>query len=233
MKDVRMVIGSLGFIAFVTIAIAKETAPNPHWLSNGEVKALLASEPPPPAPDSAEDKADLQADIDAQKTRTDAQVDEAKKDANYSVALFTDSITPKITPQCDPVTFHFFDELNVQIGEVVTLSKNHFHRLRPYLGHPDVIHSVFPAGGFSYPSGHSAHSWAFAVVLGQIYPDQAQAFLDRAHQIAQSRVDAGVHYPTDINEGEVLGKEIAKELLAKPEFQKRLQAAKAEIAAQK
>jgi acid phosphatase (class A) len=232
-KDLRLLLGSLGFIAFVTIALAKEQVANPHWLSKGEVKALVASEPPPPAWDSAEDKADLQADVDAQKTRTAAQIDEAKKDANYSVTLFTDAITPKITPQGDPVTFHFFGELNSQIGEVVGVSKDHWHRLRPYLGHPFVIHSVFPAGGFSYPSGHSTHSYAFAVVLGQIYPNQAQAFLDRAHQIAQSRVDAGVHYPTDINEGEVLGKEIAKELLAKPEVQKELQAAEAEVAAQK
>lgn len=233
MKDWRLLLGSLGFIAFVTIALAKDQVANPHWLSKGEVKALVASEPPPPASNSPEDKADLQADLDAQKTRTPAQIDEAKKDANYSVALFTDSITPKITPQGDPVTFHFFDQLNVQIGEVVGVSKDHWHRLRPFLGHPFLIHAVIGAGGFSYPSGHSAHSYAFATILGQIYPDQAQAFLDRAHQIAQSRVDAGVHYPTDINEGEVLGKEIAKELLEKPEFKKKLQAAETEIAAQK
>jgi acid phosphatase (class A) len=215
------------------VAIAKEIVANPHWLSKGEVKALIASEPPPPAPGSAVDKADLQADLDAQNSRTPAQIDEARKDAAYSVTLFTDTITPKITPQTDPVTFRFFDQLNVQIGQIVRESKAHWKRPRPYEGHPDVIHSLFPAGDYSYPSGHSTHSWAFAVILGQIYPDQAQAFLDRAHAIAQSRVDAGVHYPTDINEGEVLGKEIAKELLAKPDFQKRLQAVRAEIAAQK
>jgi acid phosphatase (class A) len=233
MKDVRRFIGSLGFIAFVTVAIAKDGVPNPHWLSEDEVHALVASEPPPPVPGSAEDNADLQADVDAQKNRTPAQVDEAKKDANYSVALFTDSITPKITPQADPVTFHFFGELNSQIGEVVGVSKDHWHRPRPFVGHPSVIHAVIGASGFSYPSGHATHSYAFATILGRIYPARAQSFLHRAHLIAQSRVDGGVHYPTDINEGEVLGKEIAKELLAKPEFQKELQAAEAEIAAQK
>ena len=233
MKDLRLLLGCLAFIAFVTLAIAKEQVANPHWLSKSEVKKLVSSEPPPPAPGSAADKADLQADLDAQNSRTPSQVDEAKKDATYSVALFTDSITPKITPSSNPVTFHFFDELNVQIGEVVKEAKAHWKRPRPYEGHPDVIHSLFPAGDFSYPSGHSTHSYAFATILGQIYPVQAQAFLDRAHLIAQSRVYAGVHYPTDINEGEVLGKEIAKELLAKPEFQKELQAAEAEVAAQK
>jgi acid phosphatase (class A) len=233
MKDVRLLVGSLAFVAFVTVAIAKDGVQNPHWLSHDEIKALVKSEPPPPASGSAEDKADLQADVDAQKNRTPAQIAEAKKDESYSVLLFTDSITPKITPQADPITFHFFGELNSQIGEVVTVSKEHFGRLRPFLGHPLTIRPVFMAAGYSYPSGHSTHSYAFATVLGVIYPAQAQAFLDRAHLIAQSRVDAGVHYPTDINEGEVLGKEIAKELLAKPEFQKELQAAQAEVAAQK
>ena len=58
-------------------------------------------------------------------------------------------------------------------------------------------------------------------------------FLDRAQAIAQSRVDAGVHYTSDIREGEIVGKEIAKELLAKPEFRREMQAAKAEVAAKK
>jgi acid phosphatase (class A) len=233
MKDLRLIVGSLGFVAFVTVAIAKEKAPDPHWLTHDEIKALIKSEPPPPVSGSTEDKADLQADVDAQKSRTSVQIDEAKKDEGYSVRLFTDAITPKITPQTDPVTFQFFDELNAQIAKVVGDSKGHWERLRPFLGHPLTIHPLFLAAGYSYPSGHSTHSYAFATVLGQLYPDQAQAFLDRAHLIAQSRVDAGVHYPTDINEGQVLGKEIAKELLAKPDFQTRLQAAKAEIAAQK
>ena len=128
------------------------------------------------------------------------------------------------------MTFRFFDELNRQIGEAVGVSKDHWKRPRPYLTHPDVIHPLFQAGGYSYPSGHATHAVAFAEILATMFPDRAAAFRDRAHAIAQSRVDAGVHYTSDIQEGEVVGKEIAKKLLAKPAFRHAMQTAEAEVA---
>jgi acid phosphatase (class A) len=233
MLNARLVLGTLGFIAVVTMALAKSAVDDPHWLTNDQIKAIVASEPSPPAPGSDAEKTDLQEEIAAQNNRTSAQIAEAKRDETYSISLFTYMIQPKITPQADPVAFRFFDRVNKQIGKVVRKSKDQWKRPRPYLGHPDVVHSLFPAADYSYPSGHSTHSFAFAVVLGRMFPDQAQAFLARAHQIAQSRVDAGVHYETDIKEGEVVGREIAKEMLANPEFEQELHAARAEVAAQK
>lgn len=233
MKNSRTVLGTLGFVAIVTMAWAKSDVENPHWLTQAQIKAIVASEPPPPASGSAAEKADMESEIEAQTHRTAAQIAEAKLDEGYSVALFTTPIVPQITPQKDPKTFLFFDRVNRQIGEVVGESKEHWHRLRPYQAHPDVIHAIFDAGGYSYPSGHSTHSFAFATVLGEIFPDKAEAFLKRAHQIAQSRVDAGVHYMTDIKEGEVVGKEVAREMNENPEFRQELAAAKEEVAGQK
>jgi acid phosphatase (class A) len=233
MLNLRLVLGSLGFVAIVTMALAKSTADDPHWLTHDQIKAIVASEPPPPAPGSDAEKTDVQEEVAAQNSRTPAQIAEAKRDETYSIALFTYMIQPKVTPRADPVAFRFFDRVNKQIGKVVRKSKDQWKRPRPYQAHPEVIHSLFHVADYSYPSGHSTHSFAFAVVLGRMFPDQAQAFLDRAHQIAQSRVDAGVHYETDIREGEVVGKEIAKEMLANPEFEKEMHAAQAEVAAQK
>jgi hypothetical protein len=233
MNRTRLVLVSLGILACAALAGAKDEVKNPHWLSKSDVAAIVAQIPPPPAAGSDAEKTDLQEEVEAEKTRTPGRIAEAKLDANYSVTLFTNIVGPKLTPQNDPVTFHFFDELNRQIGEVVTVAKNHFARPRPYLAHPDLIHPLFQAGGYSYPSGHATHAFAFAVVLGEIFPDRAAAFTDRAKKIAESRVDAGVHYTSDIREGEVVGDEVAKELLAKPAFQQELKAAEAEVAAQK
>ncbi len=233
MNRFRMLVILAGLVTCAAWAVAKDEVKNPHWLSSSDIDAIVATIPPPPAAGSQAEKEDLQEEIDAQKTRTPERIAEANLDANYSVTLFTNMVGPKLTPQNDPVTFHFFDELNKQIGKVVGAAKDHFKRLRPYLGHPDLIHPLFSAGGYSYPSGHSTHSYAFAIILGQIFPDRAAAFMERARKIAQSRVDAGVHYTSDIKEGEVVGHEIAKELLAKPEFQQALKAAEAEQAGQK
>jgi acid phosphatase (class A) len=72
-------------------------------------------------------------------------------------------------------------------------------------------------------------SYTLAVVLGSVFPDKAQALLERAGQIAHSRVDAGVHYPSDIAEGEVLGKATGAAILATNDFQKDLAEVRAEL----
>jgi len=227
-----ILLAGAGWLGLAGIALAAKENLDPHWLSPQEVNAIVESIPRPPAAGSDAEKADLQEEIAAQKNRTPERIAEAKRDANYSVVLFTNLIGPKIAPQADPVTFHFFNELNGQIGEVVGASKDRFKRPRPYLTHPDVIHPLFTANGWSYPSGHAIHSYAFGTVLAAMFPDKAAAFITRAHAIAQSRVDAGVHYTSDIHEGEIVGREVAKELLAKPAVQTEMKAAEAEVAAQ-
>jgi acid phosphatase (class A) len=72
-------------------------------------------------------------------------------------------------------------------------------------------------------------SFTLAIVLGEIFPDKKQAFLARAAEIAQSRVDAGVHNPSDIAEGEVLGRATGAAILASPAFQADLVEVEAEL----
>ena len=50
-----------------------------------------------------------------------------------------------------------------------------------------------------------------------------------AAEIAQSRVNAGVHYPSDIHEGEVLGKATGAAILASSAFQADLADVQAEL----
>lgn len=219
-------------LAIYIAAPAKDQAQDSLWLTTDEVQAIVKQEPPPPALGSDADKADLKAELDAQNSRTPERIAEAKTDVNLSLALFDNVIGFKITPDSYPQSALLFHDLHKQVDVVIGESKGHWQRLRPYQSHSE-IHSLFTVGGYSYPSGHSTVSFAFAVILGQLFPDKAQAFLDRAHQIAQSRVDAGVHYESDIKEGEVVGKELAKELLAKPGFKAALDAAKKELSQQK
>jgi len=228
----RLVLGLSGLVAIGALAWAKSSVENPHWLTHDDVAALIHEEAPPPAPGSTADQADLQAELAAQNSRTPALIAEARADAGYSVELFTNGFSPRITPQNDPKTFRFFDRFNKQVAEIVGDLKDKWKRLRPYEAHPE-IHALFEAGGYSYPSGHASHSFAFAIVLGRLFPDKAGAFLERARQISQSRVDAGVHYETDIKEGERLGREIAQDLFAKPAFLAEFNAAKGELTEKK
>ncbi len=206
--------------------------PDPHWLSAEELKAIIASVPPPPAPDSPADQADLQTEIDVQNSRTPERSLQARKDASLAMSLFLADVNPALNAENDPKLFFLFKQIGHETSVVNGQSKGRFSRPRPFVAHADVIHPLGTIGGSSYPSGHATAAFCYAVVLGQIFPDKAALFLDDAKRIAQSRVVMGVHYTTDIEEGERDGREVARELLTKPDFLARVAEVKAEVGTQ-
>jgi undecaprenyl-diphosphatase len=66
----------------------------------------------------------------------------------------------------------------------------------------------------SFPSGHTATSFACATVLTALVPRAAPAFYLLALAIGYSRVYVGVHWPLDVVGGAVLGVATALLLLA-------------------
>jgi undecaprenyl-diphosphatase len=66
----------------------------------------------------------------------------------------------------------------------------------------------------SFPSGHSATSFACATVLAFFVPRAAPLFYVLAAAIAYSRLYVGVHWPTDVIVGSLLGVVTALLLLA-------------------
>ena len=58
----------------------------------------------------------------------------------------------------------------------------------------------------AYPSGHATHGMVYAMILAEIAPEQRPALLQRGREIGWNRVIAGVHYPSDIAAGRVLGR---------------------------
>ena len=95
-------------------------------------------------------------------------------------------------------------------GEVFSdLGKAIVARHRPFehqLGPPSSTHS--------FPSGHSATSFAAATVLSSYVPRGRVLFYALATLIAFSRVYNGMHYPTDVLAGAAGGVAIALLLLA-------------------
>lgn len=86
------------------------------------------------------------------------------------------------------------------------LLKNLVERPRPFVDHPELTLLIPAPGGFSFPSGHSASSFAAAGVLfWEKRRPLGGCALVLAALIAFSRAFLCVHYPSDVLIGSLLG----------------------------
>ena len=83
--------------------------------------------------------------------------------------------------------------------------KEFFERVRPCNVLTDVITPVGCAGGFSFPSNHALNNFTAAVFLLRLFPAYKRIFLIVATLISISRVYLGVHYPSDVIGGALIG----------------------------
>ena len=195
---------------------------HPVYLTGTE--RIWSEFPKSPAPGSAIDGTDLLLTLSIQASRTDAQKEEANRDHHYSIKLVTDVIDPSFATDY-PQTFIMLGRADQDAYFINSMLKKANGRPRPYVQHPTLVIPLFTVRDFSYPSGHSSGAELQARLLGRLFPAQADNLLNRARQIADSRVVAGVHYVSDTEAGLALGDLLFAELEAKPRFQKDLAAA--------
>lgn len=79
-------------------------------------------------------------------------------------------------------------------------------RPRPFENHAlKWLRHVGDAHGPSFPSNHAANSFAGAVVLAWFFPELRIPLYILAVLIGLSRIALGVHYPSDVAAGAILG----------------------------
>jgi len=100
---------------------------------------------------------------------------------------------------------------------IYKLLKSNLVRERPYIGHPNIQVGSQPLDRYSFPSGHTLHAVLFSVIAIAWFPVLAAALAPLAVLIALSRVILGLHYPTDVIVGALIGWSLAEiALLAVP-----------------
>lgn len=215
----------LVLLAVPLAALARE----PPYITAQDLD-IVSILPPPVTADSVGGREQLAVVLRAQRSATPERIEQAKRDADESVdAMFAGVLGRALPASALPATTRLFVRLEETGDAVVGPAKAAFKRVRPYLSDPEIKALVRPSVSGSYPSGHSTHITASAIVMGDIVPEKRDAIWERAHDYAWSRVIAGMHYPNDLDGGRLAGTAIAVALRNRPEFKADFEAAKREL----
>lgn len=93
---------------------------------------------------------------------------------------------------------------------IYKLAKSSTKRPRPCNASKDIFRGAAMLDEFSFPSGHTMHAVAFSVVAIVWLPQVTLLVGAFTILVALSRVILGLHYPTDVLLGAMLGYAIAK-----------------------
>ena len=94
-------------------------------------------------------------------------------------------------------------------------AKFHYWAPRPAQLDP-ALPTVFPTPNHpSYPSNRAAITRAPAVVLGHLFPRDAERFRREAEQAAESAVWAGIHFRSDVEAAKAMGEAIGRLVIAR------------------
>jgi acid phosphatase (class A) len=101
--------------------------------------------------------------------------------------------------------FEFIRRISESVEGFIDYLKVYYNRPRPYQLAPAygkrIVRIVPDPRTASYPSGHAFDAYTFACILGNEHPKYAHEFYEIAARIGDSRIVAGVHFPSDIAAG--------------------------------
>jgi len=78
-------------------------------------------------------------------------------------------------------------------------------RPRPCTRNASIRITVAPLDQYSFPSGHTLHAVAFSMVTVEYYPGLIWLVLPFTTLVALSRLVLGLHYPSDVVIGALIG----------------------------
>jgi acid phosphatase (class A) len=185
---------------------------------------------PPPARDSATAAAELTELHRIEALRTAAQIRQAQSDDHEEdIFVFETVMGPDFTAAALPITASLSDRVRKEESAAGGALKKFYHRPRPYQV-DSTLHPVCPVSPepTSYPSGHSLSGYLLAFTLVQLVPEKRQQILDRADEYVHNRLVCGVHYASDIEASRRVAYAVFGSMVASPDFQRDLAAAREE-----
>ena len=209
------------------------------YLDPKEMPNSLALIPPPPAPGSAAFALDVEVAQHTIPLRETSRFALAASDFELNVPsfvkVFSCALNTEITKENAPYLYNLLSRSFTDIGNSTYGAKNHYKRKRPfqYNHQPMAVPEArdFLENDPSYPSGHTALGWGYALILTELAPDRENEILDRGRAFGESRIVCNHHWFSDVVWGRFMGAATVARLHANPTFLADLEAAKAEFAA--
>jgi acid phosphatase (class A) len=211
-------------------------APPAGYLPRGtlDVVAIL---PPPPVKGSYRYEADRRIFRETRRLEGSPRWQAATEDAETGVPAmlraFSCSVGIPLTPENAPRTTALLARLYGDLNDAVTVPKNAFKRLRPFLIDKGRICASREelTKSWDYPSGHTVLGWSIALILAEAVPDRASEILARGRAYGESRVVCGAHNASAIEAGRTAGAALVATLHGSPAFRDDVAAARSELAA--
>jgi len=212
----------------------------PGYLPRQALVDSLALLPPPPAPGSPEHVSDDEARRASMQLRETPRWRLAERDAELSfpkaAEAFSCTLGIAINAKDTPHLNMLLRRTLFDAGLATYKTKDNYNRTRPFVAANDNTICTPKEEDWlrkdgSYPSGHAAFGWAWALILAELAPDRADAITQRGYAFGQSRVVCGVHWQSDVNAGRLVASVVVAQLHAHPDFAAQLSAARKEVEA--
>ena len=207
------------------------------YLSSEAIPSSLALLPLPPTTGSTAFALDEDISRRSFTLRDTPRWELAVSDADlrfpHAAGTYSCALDTSITEAEAPHLYRLLRRTLTDIGSSTATAKQKYLRPRPFVVNneplctPDARTKLEKDG--SYPSGHSAIGWGWALILSEISPEQLEAILARGRAFGESRNVCNVHWHSDVVQGRVIAAGTVARLHADPTFQADLQAAKVEL----
>jgi len=237
-------------IAYLTVTgcrgISQRSAPIPveeivpgvltGYLETEDLPNSLALLPLPPEPGSAAFARDEEIAKASFSLHGTDRWDQAIKDAELEFPAAADAFSPSIGFQIsEEETPFLYQVMRRTLADAMfstDTAKKYYKRNRPYMlngqptGMPEAEAALRNNG--SYPSGHTAIGWAWALILTEVVPEKTDTILQRGYEYGQSRMICNLHWQSDVDAGRIMGAAAVARLHADSEFMMDLERAKEE-----
>ncbi len=210
----------------------------PGYLAKAVLPDSLALLPPPPAAGSPGFALDEQVNREGSALLATPRGHQATLDADLSfpnaAGTYACALGVPVTREDTPRLYLLLQRTRTDAGRSVSKAKDHYKRARPFMVNggptctPEDEEGLRKNG--SYPSGHTAIGWAWALTLAEVAPDRADAVLARGRAYAESRLVCNVHWQSDILEGRFMAAGTVARLHEDAQFRDDVAAARQEVA---